>query len=105
MQGDDHMPGLIPETRTGSRQKRLEPSSLSSSPIGGLASPDDEAVAGSSKSTRDQGSSDSGLSRGNSPDSELDTASGDCLSCSDTDEVSIRMTCKKYKKELEHSAS
>ena len=36
-------------------------------------------------------------------DSNLDTASGDCLSCSDTNEVSIRMACKKYRKRVRAS--
>ena len=70
------------------------------SSTGGLANPDDETVTGSSKSTGDQASSDSGSSRGNSPDFNLDTASGDCLSCSDTDEVSIRTAHKKYIKRV-----
>ena len=73
--GNNHMPNLTPETRTGSGQQRQESSSPSSSPIRGPADPDDKAVTGSSKSTRDQTSSDSGSSRGNMADSDLDTAS------------------------------
>ena len=96
------MPDLIPETRTGSGQQRWESPSPSSSPIGGVADPDEESVAGTSKSTRNQASSHSS-SRGNLVDSDLDTASGDCLSCSDTDEVSIRMAGKKYRKRVRAS--
>ena len=33
-------------------------------------------------------------------DSDLDTASGDCVSCSDTDEVSILTTHKKYQRRV-----
>ena len=65
-QDDDHILDLTPETRTGSRWQRQESYSPFSSPIRGLADPDDEVVAGSSKSTKDQTSSDSGSSRGNS---------------------------------------
>ena len=87
--GDDHMSSLILETRTGFGQQRQESSSPSSSPIRALVNPDDEVATGSSKSTGDHTSSDSSLSRGNTGDSNMDTASGDCLSCSDTDEVSV----------------
>ena len=66
---------------------------------GGLADPDNDVAAGSSESTRDKASSDSSSSRGNLGDSDLDTASGDGLSCSDTDEISVRTACKKYRKE------
>ena len=90
--GDDYLLKLTPETGTGSGWQRQESFSPSSSPIRGLANPDDEAVTGSSKSTRDQTSSDSGSSRGKMVDSDLDTASRDCLSCSDTDEVSVQTT-------------
>ena len=36
-------------------------------------------------------------------DSDLDTASGDCLSCSDPDEISMRMAHKKYRKRVRAS--
>ena len=101
--GDDHMPDLTPETRISSRWQRQESSCPSSSPIRGPADPDDEVVAGSSKSTRDQTSSDSGSSRGNMADSDLDTASGDCLPCSDTNEVSVLTAWKKYRKRVRTS--
>ena len=97
-QGNDPMPHLTLETRTGSRQQRQESSSSSSSPTRGPADPDDEAVTGSSKSTEDQTSSDSGSSKGNMVDSHLDTASRDCLSYSDTDDISVQTAHKKYRK-------
>ena len=100
-QGDDHTPDLKPETRTGSRQQRQESSSPSSSPTRCPANPDDEGVTGSSKSTEDQASSDS--SKGNMADSDLDTASRDCLSCSDTDDVSMQTAQKKYRKRVRAS--
>ena len=36
-------------------------------------------------------------------DSKLDTASRDCLSCLDTDEISMRMAYKKYRKRVRAS--
>ena len=33
-------------------------------------------------------------------DSNLDTASEDCLSCLDTNKVSVRTACKKYRKRV-----
>ena len=44
-----------------------------------------------------------GLSRGNMVDSDLDTVSGDCLSCSDTNEVSVWTACKKCRKRVRGS--
>ena len=97
-QDDDYTPNLMPETRTSLGDEDRSPPAPPSSPIRALANPDDEAVAGSPKSTRDQTSSDSGSSRGNMADSNLDTASGNCLSCSDTDEVSIWDHSKEIQK-------
>ena len=48
-------------------------------------------------------SSDSSLTRGNLVDSDLDTASGDCLFCLDTDEISVRTAHKKYRKRVRAS--
>ena len=90
-------------TRASSRWERQESSSPSSCPIRALADPDDETVTGSSKSTRGQTSSDSGSSRGNMAHSDLDTASEDCLSCWDTDEVSRQTTWKIYRKRVRAS--
>ena len=97
-QHNDHLPDLIPGTRTGSRWQRQEYSSPSSSPIRDLTNTDDEAVTGSSKSTRDWTSLNTSLSKGNMANSDPETPSGDCLSCSDTDEVSIWTAWKKYRK-------
>ena len=36
-------------------------------------------------------------------DFDLDTTSGDCLSCLDTNEISVRMACKKYRKRVRGS--
>ena len=44
-----------------------------------------------------------GSSRGKLADSNLDTASGDCLSCSDTNDIFIRTACKKYRKRVRAS--
>ena len=67
-----------------------------SGPTRAIIDPDDGTAAGSSQSTGDQASLDSDSSRENVADSDLDTTSGDCVSYSDTDEVSIQTTYKKY---------
>ena len=43
--------------------------------------------------------------RENVANSDMDSASGDCLTCLDTDEVIIRTTCKKYRKRVQASCS
>ena len=101
--GDDHMPAPKPETRTDSGQQQWESTSPSSSPTRGPANPDNDMVAGSSKSTEDQVSSYSSSSRGNLVDSDLDTASRDCLSCLDTNEIYMRTAHKKYRKRVRAS--
>ena len=75
------MPDLTPETGVSCGPQRQESSSPSYSPIRGPADTDDKAVPGSSKSIGDQTSSGSGSSRGSMTDSDLDTASRDCLPC------------------------
>ena len=72
------------------------PSSPTSSPI----DPEDGTVAGSSKGTRDQASSDTESSRENMDDSDMETTSGDCVSWSDTDDVSIQTANKKYQRRV-----
>ena len=57
-------------------------------------------MAGSPKSTTDQVSSGTRSSRGSLLDSNLDTASGECLSCSDTNEISMRTVHKKYRERV-----
>ena len=63
--------------------------------------PEDGTVAGSSKSMGDQASSDSESSRENMDDSNMDTASRDCVLCSDTDKVAIQTTHKKYQRRVQ----
>ena len=77
--------------------------SPSSSPTRGPAGPNDDTVADNPKNTRDWVSSDSSSSRGSSVDPNLDTASRDCLFCLDTDDICMRMTCKKYRKRVSMS--
>ena len=50
-------------------------------------------------------SSDSDASRENVAYSDRDSASGDCLTCWDIDEVTIRTTHKKYRKRIQASCS
>ena len=103
IQGDIHMPNSTPEIGADSRWQRQESSSSSSSPTRCPADPDYEVVTGSSRSTEDQASSDLSLSKGNVDDSNLDMASGDCLSCSETDDVSMWPAWKKYRKRVRAS--
>ena len=100
---NDHMPNLTPETGTGSVQQRQESSSPSSSSMRTLANPDYKATTGSSKCTTDWTSSESGSSKRDMADSDLDTASGDCLSCLDTDDISVWTAQRKYRKRVRAS--
>ena len=52
---------------------------------------DDDADHCGDESTQDE-------LRENVADSDLESASGDCLTCSDTDEVTIRSAQKRFKK-------
>ena len=88
-------PDLTPETGTWSRWQGHESSSPPSCHTRGLADPDDEVATGSSKSTEEWTSSDSGLSKGNMADSNIDTASWNCLSCSDTDDRLLKWNAEK----------
>ena len=101
--GDQDTPELVPEIgpRPNSEQGGQEPaSSLSpSSAIIGLV---DETMAGSPTNTEDLASSSSESSRGNVNNSDMDTVSGDCLSCSDIDEVSVQTAHKQCRKRIAH---
>ena len=50
-------------------------------------------------------SSKSDASRENVANSDMESASGDCLTCSDTDEVTIWSTHKKYRRRVQASCS
>ena len=50
-------------------------------------------------------SSDSYASRENVANCNMNSAFRDCVTCLDTDEVTIRTTCKKYKKRVQASCS
>ena len=93
-QSGHYMPKLIVNTRPSSTQWRQWSFSPPSSPT--MANADDGMAAEISKSTGDQMYSDSGSFRGNMADSDLDTVFRDCFSYSDTDEVSIQTTQKRY---------
>ena len=99
-QGDDNMPGPIPKARPHSHQREQEPDSLPSYPTRAVAGPDDEAAAERLQSTGDQASLDSNSVWYNVEDSDRDTASEDCISCSDTEEVSIQTAHKRYQKRV-----
>ena len=85
---------------TISEKKGQELVSPPSSPTRATIDLEDRTAARSLKSTKDQTSSDSESSRENVDDSNLDTASRDCISCSVTYEVSISTACKKYRKRV-----
>ena len=76
----------------------MVPASPLSSPTRATIDLEDGTVAGGLKNTGDQAPSDSVSSRENVYDSDMETVSGDCISCSDTDEVSIQTAHKKYQK-------
>ena len=103
-QSDQDMPKLVLETGSGpsSEQGGQEPASLPS-PSSAIIGPVGGTMAGSPKSTEDLASSSSELSRGDVDDSDMDTVSGDCLSCSDTDDASVHTTHKKYRKRVQAS--
>ena len=94
------MPELVPEAGPSSEWWEQEPGSPPSSPTRAIADPDDRAAAESLWSTGDQASSDSDLPRENVDDSDMDTASGDCITCSDTDEVSVWTAHERYQKRV-----
>ena len=81
-QGNKDMPERIPGTGISFEQQQQESVSSPSSPTRDTANLEDGTVAGSPKSTRDQASLDSELSRENVDDSDMDTATRDCISCS-----------------------
>ena len=104
-QGNEDMPKLVLEAGPSFGQWGQEPARPPSSPTRATTDPDDGTAGGSSRSTGDQASSDSDLSRENVVDSDMDTASSDCITCSDTDEVTVPTARKKYWKRVQASCS
>ena len=76
-QGDEDMPELVLEAEPSFEQW--------ASPLPVKIDPDNGTVAESSRSTGDQASSNSDLSREKVADSDTNTDSGGCLMCLDTD--------------------
>ena len=100
-QGNEDMPKLVLEAGPSFKQQQgQEPTSSPCSLTRATADPDDGTVAGIMWSTRYQASSDSELSREDEADSDMDTASEDCVTCSDTDEATVQTTWKKYWKRV-----
>ena len=106
--GEEDMPKLASEPRPSSEPQGQEPTSTPSSPTKVTVDPGDGTVVETSRSTRDQdsesnanhsgASSDLDASRENVADSDMESVSRDCFMCSDTEEVTIRITQKKYRK-------
>ena len=77
--------------------------------------PDDGTVGEALSSTEDQDNesstnhsgtlSDSDVSRENVADSDMESASGDCITCLNIDVVTIRTACKMYRKRVQASCS
>ena len=92
---------LVLEAGLSFKQQGQEPTSPPSSPARATTDPDNGTVAGSLRSTRNEASSDSDLSREDEANSDMDTASGDCVTCLDTDkepyEPHRRNTRRGYK--------
>ena len=100
-QGDKDTPESVLEAGpTFKQQQGQEPTSPPSSPIRATTNPDDGTAVGSLRSTGDQASSDSDSSSEDVTNSDMDTASGDCVICSDTDEVTVQTAWKKYQKRV-----
>ena len=95
-----NMPKLVWEAGPSFEQSRQEPASPPSSPTRATIDLEDGTAARSSKSTGDQASSGSELSREGVDDCDMDT---DCVSCSDTDEVSIKTAYKKHQRRVQAS--
>ena len=99
-QGGEDMHELILGTGTSFKQQGQELVIPPSSPTRSTTDLEDGTAARSLKSTWDQAFPDSESSREKVEDSNLDTASRDCISCSDTDEVSTWTVHKKYRKRV-----
>ena len=109
------MPKLVPEARPSSEPQGQEPTSPPSSPTKATADPGNGTVVGTLRSPRDQdsesnanhsgASSDSDASRENVANSDRESASGDHFTYLDTDEVTIRVTWKKYRKRAQASVT
>ena len=107
-QGKEDMPTLASEVRPSSKPQGQEPTSPPSSPTKATTDPDDGTVGEASKSTGDQDSesspndsgtsSDLDASRENVANSDMESASRDCVTCLHKDEVTIRIAHKKYRK-------
>ena len=102
--GKENMSTLVLEVRPHSEPLGQE----HTSPTKVTADPDDGTVWEASRSTRDQdienSTNHSGTSlnwnafRENMINSDMESAFGDCVTCSDTDKVTITTTHKKYRK-------
>ena len=100
-QGEEDTPKLVPEAGPSFNQQQGQvPTNPSFSPSRATTDPDDGTVAGSLRSTSDQVSFDSDSSREDVANSDMDTASGECITSSDTDEVTIQTVEKKYQKRV-----
>ena len=99
--GDQGTLELVPEAgyRPSSEQEEHEPVSPPS-PSGATMGLVGVTMAGSLKSTKDPASCSSELSQGNVDNSDMDKTSGDCLSCSDTDDVLVLTAHKKCRKRM-----
>ena len=97
-QGDEDTSELILGTRTSFKQQEQEPTSPLPVQPGPPHHPDDGTAAGSLRSTGDQSSSD--LSREDVVDSDMGTVSGDCITYSLKDDMTIWTAQKKYWKRL-----
>ena len=114
-QDKQDMPTLASEVRPSSEPQGQEPTNAPSSPTKATADPYDCTVGKASRSIRDKDSesranhsgtsSDSNVFRENVADSDMESASGDCISCLDTDEVTIRTPYKKCRKRVQASCS
>ena len=112
-EGDEDIPKLAPKARPRSEPQGQESTRPPSSPTKATVDPGNGTVVETSRSTGDQDSESStnhsgtssnpDTSRDNAADSDMESASGDCFMCSDTDEVTIRVAQKRYRKRVWNS--
>ena len=96
------IPKLVLEARPALNNEGRNLSALFS-PTRAMIDPDDGTAAGCSRSPEDQASSNSDSSRENVVNSDMGTASGDYIPCSDADEVTTQTAQMKYQKRVSAS--
>ena len=101
--GNEDMPELILGTGTSFEQQGQEPVSPPPVKPGPLPIQKTGLQQGAQRVLGIRPPQTQELSRENVDDSDMDTASTDCISCSDTDQMSVQTACKRYQKKVQAS--